>query len=158
MMSRTTTTRLLTRHFLRRFLDNDLISPHVDLHENTTLVCAAIVSTSVFVSVALGTKYIAGMLMPGPTAILALTDHFFFIGASMISMALVAAVQWDALSLDARDTYNLGPLPIAARAMLHAKIRALLIFATGFALALNLVPSTIYQTLLLTKIPVGLVG
>src|SRR5688572_164164 len=135
-MPRTSTTALLTRHFLRRFLDNDLISPHVDLHENTTLACAAIVSTSLFLSVALGAKFIAGMLMPGPTAILALTDHFFFIGASMIAMALVAAMQWDALSLDARDTYNLGPLPIAQRAMVRAKIAALVIFATAFAVAL----------------------
>src|SRR5687767_4724980 len=112
-MRTTTATRLLTRHFLRRFLDNDLISPHIDLHENTTLICAAIVSTSLFFSVGLGAKFIVGMLMPGPTAILALTDRFFLIGASMIVMALVAAMQWDALSLDARDTSNLGPLPIA---------------------------------------------
>ncbi len=157
-MRTTTATRLLTRHFLRRFLDNDLISPHIDLHENTTLICAAIVSTSLFFSVGLGAKFIVGMLMPGPTAILALTDRFFLIGASMIVMALVAAMQWEALSLDARDTSNLGPLPIARQAMVRAKLTALVIFATAFAVALNLVPSTVYQTLLLTKIPVGLIG
>lgn len=151
-------TRLLTRHFFRRFFDNDLISPHIDLHENVTLILAALVSTTIFLSVILAAKAMFGIPTPGPTAVLSLIDNFRFLGASMIAMALVAALQWDALSLDARDTYNLGPLPIQRSVIVRAKLTALVMFAAGFAVAVNLMPTVVYQSLLVAKIPVGLTG
>src|SRR5918994_5193909 len=98
--------RLLTRHFLRRFLDNDLISPHVDLHENVVVILAGIVSTAIFLTFGLSMKYLAGYPAPAMTEIYSLGDKSFFLGAAMIVMALVAAVQWDALALDARDAAN----------------------------------------------------
>ena len=157
-MRRDSKTALLTRHFLRRFLDNDLISPHVDLHENVALFGAGLMSATLFLAVGLASDTLFGLPTPGVTAIMALSDNFFFLGASMVMMALATAVQWDALSLDARDTFNLGPLPIERRAILRAKLTAVLVFALGLDLALNLLPSVIYQALLVSKIPVGLGG
>jgi hypothetical protein len=151
-------TQLLTRHFLRRFLDSDLISPHIDLHENVALFGAGLLSTTLFFAVGLASDTLFGLPTPGVTAIMALSDNFFFLGAAMIVMAIVTAIQWDALSLDTRDTFNLGPLPLDRRSILQAKLTAVLVFAGGFALALNVLPSVIYQALLVSKIPVGLAG
>jgi hypothetical protein len=144
----------LTRHFLRRFLDNDLISPHIDLHENVVVILAGIVATSIFLSFLLSMKYLAGYPAPAMTAIYALGDKSFFLAASMIVMALVAAMQWDALSLDARDRANLSPLPIARRTLVAAKIAALIAFASSFALALTVAPAFIHSILHVTRLRV----
>lgn len=151
-------TRLLTRHFLRRFFDNDLISPHVDLHENSAVACAAVVSLSLVASVMLGSKYLMGASPPGVVMVESLGDNFFFLTISMLSMALMAALQWDALSLDLRDAANLGPLPIPRRVLVRAKLYALVIFAFGFAVALNLFASTVLQAATTARMPIGLTG
>jgi hypothetical protein len=149
---------LLTGHFLRRFFENDLISPHVDLHENSAVAGAAVVSLSLFASVILGSKYLMGASPPGVVAVESLADNFAFLWISMSAMALMAAIQWDALSLDDRDAANLGPLPIARRTIVRAKLAALVIFALGFAVALNLFPSFVLQTATTTRMPVGFSG
>ena len=43
MAASRTARRLLRHHFLRRFLDNDLISPNADRHEVLVLLAAALV-------------------------------------------------------------------------------------------------------------------
>jgi hypothetical protein len=148
--------RLLTRHFLRRFLDNDLISPHVDLHENVAVILAGIISTAIFVSFLFSMKYLAGYPAPAMTETYAMGDKAFFLGAAMIVMALVAAMQWDALALDARDAANLAPLPIARSTLVIAKTAALVLFASTFAFALTVVPSLLYSILHITRLPVGI--
>ena len=64
-------------------------------------------------------------------------DRLAFIAISMIVMALVAVMTWDALSLDPRDTAIFGPLPIARGVIVRAKLRAVGILAAGFALAIS---------------------
>lgn len=150
------TTRLLTRHFLRRFFENDLISPHVDLHENAFTAGAAIVSLMLFVSFVLGAKYFAALPLPGIIAVTALGDNYAFIHIAMFATALVATLQWDALSLDVRDVANLGPLPVPRSVLVRAKLAALTIFAVGFALALTTFPTVIYQVLVIVRMPLGL--
>ena len=45
---------------------------------------------------------------------LTLNDKFFYVSLAMLITALVAASQWDALSLDQRDAAILDPLPVPA--------------------------------------------
>ena len=104
--------RLLTRHFVRRFVDNDRLSAHDDRHENLGLAVAALVAVSLFTAVLLVTKYILAPGTAGRVAVTTLEDRFFLIALAMIVMALATVAQWDVLSLDARDTAILGPLPI----------------------------------------------
>lgn len=147
---------VLTRHFLQRFLDNDLISPDADRHQILAVVCAALITSGLFVTVLLSLKYLFRPFQsPGWTAVVALDDRFLYIACSMIVMALVAVAEWDALVLDARDTSILGPLPIPRGVIVRAKLAALVLFATAFAVALNLVPSVLHPSLLATKLPVG---
>ena len=108
------TVRLLTRLFIRRLLDNDLVSPHADRHDSLGVVYAVIVSLAVFVTFFVSTPYLSAyILLPGPTALSALPDRFLFIAASLAVSALAALLVWDALGLEARDAAILGPLPIA---------------------------------------------
>ena len=60
--------RLLRDHFLRRFLDNDLISPNTDRHEMLVLLAASLAVPGLFITVVLiGSKYVIGIPTPALT-------------------------------------------------------------------------------------------
>jgi hypothetical protein len=140
---------LLLRVFLRRLVDNDLISPHADRHEALAVLCAMLVSVAVFVTFFVSTNYLAAFIqLPGPTALSALSDRFLFISAAMAVSALAALMVWDALALETRDAAILGPLPIPARTIIGAKLAAVLVFGAALAVALNAVPSVLYPAFL----------
>jgi hypothetical protein len=150
---------LLIRHFLMRFLDHDLISPQADRHEVLTIACGVLVSSSLFLSVLLAVKYQFNMFLPpGLTAIFALDDRFLLIAMSMLLMALVAVTEWDALSLDARDTAVLGVLPIPRRLIVRTKFTAVALFAAAFAIGWNLSPALLRVAALPVKLPISYMG
>src|SRR3954468_13786910 len=141
--------RVLLRLFLRRLIDNDVISPHADRHESLAVLCALVLSLAVFVTFFLSAEYLATFIqLPGPTALAALSDRFLFISESIAVSALAALMVWDALALEPRDAAILGPLPIPSRTITWAKLAAALIFGTVFAVALNAVPSVLYPLFL----------
>lgn len=146
--------RLLTRHFLRRLLDNDVIAPNADRHETLTVGATLLISAGLFVSVIIASKYV---INPFPTpvhmALGAMHDRYVFIGASMLVMALVAAAQWDALALDVRDASILGPLPVTRWTIVRAKLASLAIFSTGFALIMNAGPSVLFPLFYSARFP-----
>ncbi len=144
-----TNARVLTRLFLRRLMDNDLISPHADRHESLVVTYAVVQSVAVFVTFFISTDYLAAFIqLPGPTALGALSDRFLFIAASMAVSALATLMVWDALPLEPRDAAILGPLPIAGSAITRAKLAAAVVFGTVFAMAMNAVPSVLYPAFL----------
>ena len=99
----------MLRLFLRRLIDNDVISPHADRHESLAVLCALVVSLAVFVTFFITTEYLAAFIqLPGPTALSALSDRFLFISASIAVSALAALMVWDALALEPRDAAILG--------------------------------------------------
>jgi len=141
--------RVILRLFLRRLIDNDVISPHADRHESLAVLCGLVVSLAIFVTFFISTDYLAAFIqLPGPTALSALSDRFLFFSASIAVSALAALMVWDALALEPRDAAILGPLPIRARTITRAKLAAALVFGTIFALALNGVPSVLYPVFL----------
>jgi hypothetical protein len=148
-----TTFRLVTRVFVRRLLDNDLLSPHADRHESLAVLYGLVVSLAVFATFLLSTNYLAAFIqLPGPAALSALSDRFLFIAASITISALGALMVWEALALEARDAAILGPLPIAARTITRAKITAATAFGAVLTVALNAVPSVLYPTFLTLNI------
>jgi hypothetical protein len=144
-----TVRRLVLRLFLRRLIDNDVVSPHADRHESLAVLCALVASLAVFVTFFISSEYLAAFIqLPGPTALTALSDRFLFLSASIAVSALAALMVWDALALEPRDAAILGPLPISARTISRAKLAAALVFGTAFAVALNAVPSVLYPLFL----------
>jgi len=91
----------LTRLFLRRFPENDLIAPGSDRHDSLAIGFGVLLTISVFLAFALSTKYLLQFIqLPGPTAHSALSDRFFLIAFSMTVTALVTLLLWDALGLE----------------------------------------------------------
>ncbi|HEX3704312.1 MAG TPA: hypothetical protein VHU82_13350 [Vicinamibacterales bacterium] len=145
--------RLVTGLFLRRLLDNDLVSPHTDRRESLALMYASVLSLALIVTFLLSTTYLAAFIqLPGPASLSALSDRFLFIGASIAMGALAALMVWDALALEPRDTAILGPLPIAAHTIARAKLAAAVIFGAVLTIALNAVPIVIYPVFLTLNI------
>jgi len=142
----------LTRHFVHRFVDNDLISPDADRHIVLAVSGAALISSSLFVTVALTFKYSFGVELPGPAALWALNDRFIYIAGSMIVTALATLAVWDALGLDARDAAILGPLPIPRGVIVRAKLGALMVFGLASAVAINVVPTLLHPVLVVAKL------
>ena len=151
--------RLLTQHFLQRFLENDLLAPEADRHGAIAMVCGGLLTLGLFLSILVSMKFLfMPFQSPARTALLAVGDRLVFIALSMIVMALVAVTTWDSLSLDPRDTAIFGPLPIARGVIVRAKLRAVGILAGGFALALSSLSSLFHPALMVAKLPIGLIG
>ena len=139
---------LLTVHFLRQFLENDLISPDADRSQLLAVVSATMLSLTLFVSAVMSFPYVSPILTPGQAAVLSLSDKFFYLALAMIVTALVAASQWDALAIDARDAAILEPLPIRAGTIRRAKLSAVAVLGAAAALAINACPSLVFPLLL----------
>jgi hypothetical protein len=139
---------LLTKLFLRQFLENDLISPDADRTQLLAVVGAMFVCLTLFISVFISFNYVVAVLTPGQVAVMALDDRFFFIALAMVVAALVAASQWDALAIDPRDAAILEPLPVPFATIRRAKLAAVAILGTAVAVALNACPSVVFPWLL----------
>jgi hypothetical protein len=136
--------RQLTKLFLRQFLENDLVSPDSDRAQLLAVVGAGVVSLTLFASMFLSAGYAMSVLTPGQAAVMTLNDKFFYVSMAMLITALVAAAQWDALSLDHRDSAILDPLPVPPSIIRWAKLTAVAMFGAAVALAVNAFPTFVF--------------
>ncbi len=144
---------VLTRIFLRQFLENDLISPEADRSQLLAVVGAIAVCLTLFISVFMSSGYLGAFLSPGQAAVVSLDDKIFYVSLAMIVMALVAASQWDALVIDPRDAAILEPLPVTAGTIRRAKLSAIAILGAAVAAAVNVFPSIVFPWLLAINFP-----
>jgi hypothetical protein len=151
--------RLLVRHFLWRFLEHDLISPNADRHVVLSVITGTLVAVSLFLVVLIAAPYQFFPLMPpGIVSLRSLDERFFFTSVSMVVLALVAVAQWDALSLDSRDTSALGALPIPRAVIVRTKFMAVALLAIGAAVAWNLAPTVLRFVVVPPKLGVSFRG
>ena len=148
--------RLLVRHFLSQFVENDL-APDSDRHQVLALVAAAVITVPLFTTVFMSVQYLVHPLQtPAWTQVTAIGDRMIFCATSMLVSAMVATLEWDTLALSPRDSAILGVLPISHREIVRAKILALVTFATGFIVALNALPTVIHPTVMVANLPLNL--
>ena len=138
----------LTKLFLRQFLENDLVSPDSDRAHTLAIIGAGVVSLTLFISMFLSATYAMSVLTPGEAAMRTLSDKFFYVSLAMLVSALIAASQWDALSVDQRDAAILDPLPVTTGTVRRAKVTAVAILGAGAALAMNAFPTFIFPWML----------
>lgn len=145
----------LVRHFLQQFVDNEW-SPEADRHQVLAIAAAGLVTVPIFVTMFMGLKYLMRPLQTaGWTEVTAMGDFVMFCTVSMLVSALIATLEWNALSLSGRDTSILGVLPISDGELLRAKTTALVTFAGGFVLALNAIPALLHPFLMSAQLPMS---
>lgn len=147
--------RLLVRHFLYQFVENDL-TPDTDRHQILALAAAGLITVPLFVTVLMGWRYLMRPIQaPGWTEMAMLDDQMAFCGTSMLVSAVIAALQWDALSLSRRDAMILGLLPISSLEVIRAKVLSLVVFASAFVAALNVLPTLLHPPLMVANLPLN---
>ena len=147
----------LTRHFLRRFLENDLISPEADRAQLLAVVGAALFSVTLLITLFMSFAYVGVARTPSQLALAALNDKYFYISLSMVVSALLAVAQWDSLVVDVRDAAILEPLPVRPTTIRRAKLAAVSILGAGAAVLVNIMPTLVFPWLLVfhTRLPVS---
>ncbi len=148
--------RLLTRHFVTRLVDNDLVSPDADAHKGASVGLAMLLSAGAVVTVLIGGQYIVTPLpMPALNAVRYVDDALLYVSLSMLLLAIVAVVAWDGLALDGRDEAILGPLPIPRGLIVRAKLSAMAVLASAVLIALNGPPTVLHPSSAVAMLPAG---
>lgn len=148
----------LTKLFLRQFLENDLISPDSDRAQLLAVIGGGVISLTLFISMFLSSTYAMSRLTPGEAAVRTLNDKFFYMALAMLITALIAATQWDALSLDQRDAAILDPLPVPAWIVRWSKLTAVAILGGVAAIVINIFPSILFPWMLAFAVPAMTAG
>jgi hypothetical protein len=116
---------VLTRHFFRQFIDNDLLSPESDQHQGLTLTVAGLLLPGLLVPTLKLFPYTYPFWTAAQRDAYSWGDKCLFVLLSMIVLAGVATLNWDALTVSRRDWLTLGPLPIRPWTLLKAKLASL---------------------------------
>ena len=132
--------QILSRHFFRRFFDNDTISTEGETE--TTIVRA-------LCTIAVPPLMAAFWLLPSyahrSNWALA-SDRYLFVLYPFIVMGLVTTVEWEMLFPDRSDFQILLPLGLREWEMFWAKGKALLKFLAMFLIAANFFATVIFST------------
>jgi hypothetical protein len=113
--------RLLVRHFLERFFNNEMVSSDGDAKKRLLQAMYAIALPLIVVALFLAPPYHAPLPRPFWSQV---SDHYFYLLYSFVTMGLVSIFSWDLLFPDLLDMFILSPLPIASMRLFLARIVA----------------------------------
>jgi hypothetical protein len=150
---------LLVRHFLRRFLENDLVSPDADRHEVLAVTTAALAMSGLFAAVMLSRRYLFHPLQSRAwTALVSLEDAFVCCGLAMVVSGVAAVAVWDALALDGRDAAIFRALPVRRIRVVTAQLIAVCAFGLAIVTCVSVVPSIVAPLVRVSRLPIGMLG
>jgi hypothetical protein len=136
--------RALTRLFIARLFENDMLSPSRDRAERVFLILAALATPSVVLPLLHMLKYV---VLPGNLAYRALlADRAWYAALAIAILTVATTLQWGALSPDQRDCLILFPLPVRLRSIMVAKSVAVLAFLAAVVLSANAASSILFPT------------
>jgi hypothetical protein len=125
--------KLLIRHLLDRFFNNDMISVGGDTIPLIMTVAYAIALPTVVMAIFAYPFYHGFPPRPRvPPFWFQVNDHYFFVMYSFVAMGAVTVFEWDLLFPNTLDIFVLSTLPISNRRLLLARMSAVLIFLVLF--------------------------
>lgn len=134
----------LTRHFFRRFFDNDVLDSDGETVTTVVRALSIVAAPGLILAFFLQNSY------PARPVWGRIEDQYFFVLYSFVAMAGVAIFEWEMLFPDRLDFLVLAPLPLRPRQLLLAKAIAL-----GGFLALFLVAANAFGALMLPVVSKG---
>ena len=119
--------RTLVTLFSRRFFENDLLAPDIDLRPAALWIVGALVAPSLLWSAKRVVPY-GLMSVLGPEVMEAASwfDKALLVTLAMFNAGVVTLLAWEALLVDRRDAHVLGGLPLSPSLIVAAKGLALL--------------------------------
>jgi hypothetical protein len=136
--------RLLVRHFLERFFNNDMVSADGETKARLLQVVYAIALPGMVVALFLFPLYHAPLERPFWSQV---SDHYFYVLYSFVSVGAVSIFAWDLLFPDLLDLFVLSPLPIAGGRLFRSRIVAAILFLGLFLLGSNALGAVFYPLL-----------
>jgi hypothetical protein len=136
--------RLLVRHFLERFFNNDMVSADGETKARLLQVAYAIALPGVVVSLFLVPLYHAPLERPFWSQV---SDHYFYVLYSFVTVGAVSIFSWDLLFPDLLDLFVLSPLPIVGARLFRSRIVAAVLFL-GLFLFGSSAPGAIFYPML----------
>src|ERR1700761_2635233 len=124
--------RLLVRHFLERFFNNDMVSADGETKARFLQVMYAIALPGLVVALFLFPLYHAPLERPFWSQA---SDHYFYVLYSFVAAGAVSIFSWDLLFPDLLDLFVLSPLPIAGARLFRSRIVAAVLFLGVFLFA-----------------------
>lgn len=153
--------RALTRTFLARFFDHDITGGADDLRLAFIWLLAFLAMPGVVMPILQawavywnGHSVDAGWILTASRQgvdalrVSARADKIFYLGYTGIAAAALAAMSWNSLLLDRRDTLILGTLPIRPRTVIAAKLAALAVYIGALTASMNVLSAVMFGTLL----------
>jgi hypothetical protein len=134
--------RILYRHFLGQFFENELISPQGEMRSGMVGVLALIATPGLLLPLAYFSKYspllaFVRQMRAVDRDLATYPDKMVFLTAAIVIPALAALMKWDTLFPTRTDHSILVPLPVRLPEIFLAKSAALFSFVLLFALAVN---------------------
>ena len=123
--------RVLVRHFLNRFFNNEMTSPDGEGMRRLIQVACAVGLPGFIMTIYLYPTYHLPRHHLRPYW-LQVGDHYFYAVYSFVAMGIVTIFEWDFFFPHLLDTFVLTPLPIKNGWLFRARIAAIAIFVAGF--------------------------
>ncbi len=124
---------VLTKHFFRRFFQNEIFSFEEVVIEKLVAILSLIAVLSGVLSYQLVSLY---LFWPDRGTSWVKKAHF--VAFSMIVMGIVAVLEWSEVFPDRRDFSNLLHLPVKARTLVASKLTAVFLLSGLFSVSVNL--------------------
>ena len=134
------TFKILFREFFGQFFESESVSSDLRLRQAIIAVVAFLMAPGMILAIQMYPTY-QYTVRAAPELVEPLTRQLtsLFLTFSTVSIGLISALAWAALSFDRRDAMVLGPLPVSRATVVAAKLAALVVFLLGACLPLNLV-------------------
>ncbi len=149
----------LVQLFSRRFFENDLLAPDIDLRPAAIWLCAALAAPPFLWTVKQIFRFTITVKMLGYDGLEMASwfDKSLLLTLSMVNGGIVTLLCWEALLVDRRDALVLGSLPLSRPLIVCAKAAAL---ARLFVLvaALNLPSILLFSVLAYSTFGVAMVA
>jgi hypothetical protein len=136
--------RLLIRHFLERFFNNDMVSADGETKARLLQVVYAIALPGMVVALFLFPLYHAPLERPFWSQV---SDHYFYVLYSFVAVGAVSIFAWDLLFPDLLDLFVLSPLPIVGARLFRSRIVAAVLFLGLFLLGSSALGAIFYPLL-----------
>ncbi len=151
--------RLLVRLFSRRFFENDLLAPDLDLRPAAIWLCAALMAPSFLWTAKQIFRFTITIKLMGYDGLEMASwfDKSLLLTLSMVNGGVVTLLCWEALLVDRRDALILGSLPVSWRLVVAAKAAAL-VRLFGLVAALNLPSILLFSVLAYSPFGAALVA
>lgn len=130
---------VLVRHFFQRLFLNDIVSFEEQMKAK---VVVAIVFIAVFCAHLSNVLLFKYLFMPDKGS--SWLEKNYFISFVMVIMGFISVLEWEVIFPDARDYFNLTPLPLKLRNIFAAKFTSLCLFIGMFILGSNAVSAFIF--------------